>query len=370
MIPRQALLTDEMIEACPSCAELRTISPSRARCCRSCKGTGFRRKVTTYLCNGCGGSMVPAPEHTRDAYGLIDAQVTGGYFSEALSDGAAYLFSLCETCLRKAFDWFAVPPKVFVDAHGTQEDYAVERAAVQRGRWRARHAPARFGTGRCNYEEACEGEAAWVRFVSDEMTEDAFCVDHATVCVGNERFLPAAAFDGQLVPYKAREAWGMTEYEAHAAAWLEVGPPRDRPVWWRFTPGPIRDVVLSRFKEVLPASRRVPPSLAPVLLITPEVRASLRDGDGAFSALWVRDELVPRVQGLPGLPELWWEPLLAYAFYQDAAAVELPSGVVFLFPHDVTTRGVFSPAPPLGSLMAERHLRIDAMIGTEAVRYL
>lgn len=351
--------TDDMFETCPHCVGLRLGSPSRARSCRSCKGTGFRRKVTTYICNGCGGSLVPAPEHTPDAYGLIDAQITGGYFSEALSDGPTYVFSLCETCLRKAFDTFAIPPKVFVDGKGTEEAYAVERAAFQRGQWRAVHAPARFGTGRCNYEEACEGEAAWVRFVFDEMVTDAFCANHATVTLSSERFLPAAAFEGQLVSHKAREAWGAPEYEAHAAAWLEVGPPRECPVWWRFTPWPIRDVVLSRFKQVLPPSQRVPPHLAPVLLTTPELYASLQDGDGDFSALWVRDELAGRQ----------WETLFAYALAQHASAVELPKGVVFLFPHDATTRKVFSPAPPLGSPMAVIHVRIDEMLGN-AARFL
>lgn len=63
-------------------------------------------------CNQCGGSC-ESPNH-QDAkeppsYGLIDAKVKGYYSSYALVDLTEYTFSLCEGCLKKLFEGFAIP---------------------------------------------------------------------------------------------------------------------------------------------------------------------------------------------------------------------------------------------------------------------
>ena len=54
-----------------------------------------------------GMSQDPTP------HGLVDIKVSGHYNSEHLLDCTTYQFSLCELCLRKLFNSFALPPKVF-----------------------------------------------------------------------------------------------------------------------------------------------------------------------------------------------------------------------------------------------------------------
>lgn len=97
-------------------------------------------RTVDIICNCCGDSCVPpaarAPtgrgtpvKYVKDkglvaitedeslllrgpnAYGLIEATVTGGYDSGALSDYTQYTFSLCETCLKRLFDSFKLPPE-------------------------------------------------------------------------------------------------------------------------------------------------------------------------------------------------------------------------------------------------------------------
>lgn len=69
-------------------------------------------EITDILCNKCGGSLVPEPckKHKfKEFYGLVEANVVGGFFSEHLSDEEVYEFSLCEFCLKKLFDSFVYP---------------------------------------------------------------------------------------------------------------------------------------------------------------------------------------------------------------------------------------------------------------------
>lgn len=51
-----------------------------------------------------------ALEGHTNAYGLIEATVSGGYDSNALEDMESYTFSLCEPCLKVLFDTFKHPP--------------------------------------------------------------------------------------------------------------------------------------------------------------------------------------------------------------------------------------------------------------------
>jgi len=64
--------------------------------------------VDDIICNNCGKSL-SGPE-PGDFYGLVETMVRGGYSSDGLVDGEIYTFSLCETCLKKMFDAFKIPP--------------------------------------------------------------------------------------------------------------------------------------------------------------------------------------------------------------------------------------------------------------------
>jgi hypothetical protein len=66
------------------------------------------------ICNKCGASCIEDFEglpSTEVAYGLIEAEVEGGYYSTYLEDQQSYTFSLCEKCLKELFDKFVIPPE-------------------------------------------------------------------------------------------------------------------------------------------------------------------------------------------------------------------------------------------------------------------
>jgi hypothetical protein len=62
------------------------------------------------ICNKCGKSCKTDGKSTSENYGLIDAKVNGGYYSEKLEDGCSYSFSLCEPCLWDLFESCKVKP--------------------------------------------------------------------------------------------------------------------------------------------------------------------------------------------------------------------------------------------------------------------
>ncbi len=69
-------------------------------------------EISNILCNKCGGSLIPeaCTKHKfKEFYGLVEANVSGGFFSEHLSDEEEYEFSLCEFCLKQLFDSFVYP---------------------------------------------------------------------------------------------------------------------------------------------------------------------------------------------------------------------------------------------------------------------
>jgi hypothetical protein len=61
-------------------------------------------EVYDVLCNKCGSTCFP--NDAQEPYGLIEAEVIGGYFSTSLQDCMRYKFSLCEKCLKELFDSF------------------------------------------------------------------------------------------------------------------------------------------------------------------------------------------------------------------------------------------------------------------------
>lgn len=74
--------------------------------------------VAEIRCNKCGTDL-RSLDTTEDGrticngyFGLVDATVSGGYFSEHLSDCTNYRFSLCEKCLVALFDTFKTLPDV------------------------------------------------------------------------------------------------------------------------------------------------------------------------------------------------------------------------------------------------------------------
>lgn len=100
-----------MYEPCPACAESRGSGDlDSAASCPRCKGTGMRRTRESWICNACGKSL--CPESDGCPYGLVEAKVSGGFNSPALSDCTNYEFSICENCLRKIFDEFAIKPMI------------------------------------------------------------------------------------------------------------------------------------------------------------------------------------------------------------------------------------------------------------------
>lgn len=66
------------------------------------------------LCNNCGLSCSNEkrknPKAEANEYsGLIEAEVHGGYYSEALGDMVSIKFSICEHCLLKITESFKIP---------------------------------------------------------------------------------------------------------------------------------------------------------------------------------------------------------------------------------------------------------------------
>jgi len=69
--------------------------------------------TTDILCNKCGNSLLEGKgSGGEDAYGLVGAYVSTGYFSPALGDGNEYSFDMCEKCLDELFKTFKHDPLV------------------------------------------------------------------------------------------------------------------------------------------------------------------------------------------------------------------------------------------------------------------
>jgi hypothetical protein len=191
-----------MYASCPACAQARKTGDLEAAIgCSGCKGTGIRRTRESWVCNACGGCLCPNEESAP--YGLVEAKVSGGYGSPALSDCTNYKFSICETCLRKIFDGFTIKPKISEytlgdDASGdvmTTEQYEEEAALRKK-----------------MDEESAASKAEFFR-----LYEESRCADHDRD--------PASENRNHLKEYCAREGAGRLLYEdasdwPYAKRWL------------------------------------------------------------------------------------------------------------------------------------------------------
>lgn len=188
------------LEPCPECCTARAEGRFEdVADCHGCRGKGFRRGPTSYVCNKCGGSMCPNPKsmNAEIPHGLVDAEVVGGYDSPHLTDTTGYKFSLCEGCLRELFTSCKVPPEVrhyslgVIGDKGAEQGYAEDLDWYNFTRWRDAGGPAKkFPTGLCNYREWCQEPGEWRHFVSGHMTEEAWCSEHKKLCYGNSLFVP------------------------------------------------------------------------------------------------------------------------------------------------------------------------------------
>jgi hypothetical protein len=71
-----------------------------------------KKEIEDIFCNLCGKSLSPDRNSDilkREYYGLVEATVSGGFFSSHLEDGQVYTFSLCESCLYDLFCKFKYP---------------------------------------------------------------------------------------------------------------------------------------------------------------------------------------------------------------------------------------------------------------------
>lgn len=94
--------------ACERCAEWREYGEwSRAKICGGCQGTGIIIEPTSHICNQCGHALAAPGGYP---YGLVQANVTGGFESEHLSEDVSYNFTLCEKCVLTLFRGFTIAP--------------------------------------------------------------------------------------------------------------------------------------------------------------------------------------------------------------------------------------------------------------------
>lgn len=242
------------LEPCPKCLDERTAGDPVALNCSACKGTGFRRKSNTYVCNRCAGSLMPlvykenrpSGEHFGDnsgPHGLVDAEVSGGYHSHFLNDMSNYRFSLCEKCLRELFTSFKVPPKVWLYPPSDTDTYADDLEAFNRRLWRQSDAfEARFAEGRCNANEACNNKATVVKFCSESMTSELSCDEHkGRSLASNNREVPIGLLQG--LPYISayKGTYTVEQCRQMTSAWLNTMGQKS--VWFRYLPGEI-DLIL------------------------------------------------------------------------------------------------------------------------------
>lgn len=66
-------------------------------------------KIIDIKCNKCGETCQKGSAESPDYYGLIEPEISAGYYSTHLSDGCTYSFSLCERCLDDLFQSFKLP---------------------------------------------------------------------------------------------------------------------------------------------------------------------------------------------------------------------------------------------------------------------
>ena len=155
--------------------------------CHRCSGTGQVIDPREILCNLCGESMCPlGTEFEQDPLGLINAQVTGGYFSDHLLDLNTYQFSLCEKCLRHIFMKCKIPPKIgeynLLQEKPIWEDgmtFEQDQASYEYSQWKEAggHHQA-YLNRKCNIKKDCPNSAIYTYLFSDDFSEDCSCEEH------------------------------------------------------------------------------------------------------------------------------------------------------------------------------------------------
>jgi hypothetical protein len=68
-------------------------------------------EITDTLCNKCGESLLVYGQ----TYGILDAHITGGYYSTHIDDGITYRFDLCEKCSLELIKSFKISALVSHD---------------------------------------------------------------------------------------------------------------------------------------------------------------------------------------------------------------------------------------------------------------
>lgn len=245
------LSVDKPFEPCPECAEARAGGDHEAAVtCRGCEGKGLRRVPSSYVCNACGGTMLPergGPNEERP-HGLVETTVTGAYESFHLFDQSAYEFSLCEPCLRGLFDSFAIPPRLYdSNVRGDQSPaaltYAEETIRYQDRLWvRDGGARERLLAGGCTATRRCGERATVRRYSSDQITDDAYCEAHrASDMTMGGWFVPV---DEVREVVHVRGERTTAELRIAAEAWLRSILGRSpEPLYWRWVPGVLGDLL-------------------------------------------------------------------------------------------------------------------------------
>ncbi len=161
-----------MFKNCDHCYLARTSGRfEEALNCGYCKGRGIVRDANSFVCNMCSGKLVG----DMNLLGLTDCTVSGAYDSTHLADTMSYKFSMCEGCLKKLFDSFAIPPAVSSYMGAGYESYQEIEEAKKKHEWFKGGAVQKLATGLCNATEDCGGNAEFFLVDHGKFSGKGFC---------------------------------------------------------------------------------------------------------------------------------------------------------------------------------------------------
>lgn len=233
-------------QICDHCADLREAEEFEAAGnCRYCKGKGFVRKPETYFCNGCGESLCIVSCGTDELFpaGLIEQTVSGGYSSTHLFDTTNYTFSLCELCLRKLFNTFAIPPAISFYMGGHDDfDYAKDLEAYNFRMWeKSGGQKEKLKSELCTSKKDCPNKAEFQELLSGELTDCIVCSEHKTQQSRNSLYVPI-----DLVKDISRDWEKRSIQDKHRlvdAYLLGSEFPKDKIIYFKHFSYPFRDLV-------------------------------------------------------------------------------------------------------------------------------
>ena len=230
---------------CSYCSDARAAGNAEsALSCSRCDGKGFRRDPSSYLCNGCGGTMrakdldgnVVDSSEEGAPFGLVDAKVSGGYLSSWLSDGTSYTFSMCERCLRSLMGKMVVPPSTYSYIDGRAEEYQddqdyLEDRLWEKNGWKAES----FEEGICT-KRTCYKPAKWRYFGSNSLVRDeARCDQHRKV--GGYSAVPMAKLGTMQLDPERRVPKSEEDRLVVLEAWLPTAIDTERlPTFFYYAP--------------------------------------------------------------------------------------------------------------------------------------